>query len=75
MKEMKCLDCEKTFKANSSEEMMNEMMPHYMEDHAEMMKSGTEEDKKIWFCSKIHCTGRLTFQLNHWVVHSRILAN
>jgi hypothetical protein len=29
--------------------MLNNMMPHYMEDHAEMMKSGNEEDKKIWF--------------------------
>lgn len=48
MKEMKCLDCEKTFTANSSEEMMKTMMPHYKEDHAEMMAKGTEETKKVW---------------------------
>ena len=49
MKELKCLDCEKTFKAETSNEMIQTMMPHYVSDHAEMMKSGTEEDKKLWF--------------------------
>ena len=49
MKEMKCLDCEKKFKAESSDGMMQAMMPHYKEDHAEMMASGTEESRKEWF--------------------------
>jgi len=49
MKEMKCLDCEKTFKAQTSGEMMQTMMPHYMADHADLMKEGTEEKKKVWF--------------------------
>ena len=45
---MKCLDCEKTFKANSSDEMMKGMMPHYMSDHKDLMAEGTEEKKKVW---------------------------
>lgn len=48
MKEMKCLDCEKTFKANSPEEMMKTMMPHYMSDHKDIMDKGTEETKGEW---------------------------
>lgn len=46
---MKCLDCEKKFKAKSSEEMMQTMMPHYPEDHAEIMAQGSEESQKVWF--------------------------
>jgi len=49
MKEMKCLDCEKSFKAETSDEMMQTMMPHYKEDHAEMMEKGDEESRKVWF--------------------------
>lgn len=48
MKEMKCLDCEERFKAESSEEMMKTMMPHYMSDHKEIMAAGTDEKKKAW---------------------------
>ena len=48
MKEMKCLDCEKTFKAETSEEMMKTMMTHYMSDHKDIMEQGTEETKKVW---------------------------
>jgi len=48
MKEMRCLDCKKTFKANSPEEMLLAMMPHYESDHAEMMKSGNERKRKEW---------------------------
>ena len=46
---MKCLDCDKKFKADSSDEMMQTMMPHYQEDHKKMMEEGTEESKKDWF--------------------------
>ena len=53
MKEMKCLDCEKTFTSNSPDEMMKTMMPHYMSDHKEIMKEGTEESKKVWM-EKFH---------------------
>lgn len=48
MKQMKCLDCEKTFKAETPDEMMKTMMPHYMEDHKEIMEKGTEESKAEW---------------------------
>ena len=53
MKEMKCLDCEKTFRANSPEEMMKTMMPHYMSDHKDIMDKGTEETKGEWM-KKFH---------------------
>jgi uncharacterized C2H2 Zn-finger protein len=48
MKEMKCPDCDKIFKANSPDEMMKAMHPHYMEDHAEIVKNGDEEQRKAW---------------------------
>ena len=43
---MKCLDCEKTFKAETSDEMLKIMHPHYMSDHKDITEKGTEEDKK-----------------------------
>jgi guanylate kinase len=48
MKEMKCLDCDEMFKAETPEEMMMTMMPHYMEKHADMMKEQNEETKEEW---------------------------
>lgn len=48
MKKMTCLDCDKEFVADTSENMMNTMHPHYMEDHKDMMEEGTEEKKKLW---------------------------
>jgi len=53
MKKMKCLDCDKTFEAETPEEMMKTMMPHYMEDHKDIMEKGTEETKKVWM-KKFH---------------------
>jgi len=53
MKEMKCPDCEKTFEAETSDEMMKAMMPHYMSDHKEIMEAGTEESKEAWM-KKFH---------------------
>jgi len=53
MKKMKCLDCEEEFEAQSSQAMMETMMPHYMEKHKEMMESGTADDKKVWM-EKFH---------------------
>jgi len=49
MKKIKCLDCDKEFSSDSKEEVLNQMMPHYKEDHAEMMASSNEESKKEWF--------------------------
>jgi len=48
MKEIKCLDCNETFKGNSPEEVMKAMMPHYMSDHKDVMANGTEESKAVW---------------------------
>ena len=53
MKEMKCLDCEKMFKAENPQEMMKTMMPHYMSDHQDIMAGGTEEKKEVWM-KKFH---------------------
>lgn len=46
---MKCLDCDKKFSAGSSDEMMQAMMPHYQEDHKEMMEGNASESKEEWF--------------------------
>jgi len=49
MKEMKCIDCgEGSFKAETAEEMMKVMMPHYMEAHKEMMAGQNEETREEW---------------------------
>lgn len=48
MKEMKCLDCDERFKANSPEEMMKTMMPHYMKKHKEIMSGSAKESKEDW---------------------------
>lgn len=45
---MKCLDCEKTFQAETPDDMMKAMMPHYMADHKDIMDAGTDETKKEW---------------------------
>jgi len=48
MKEMKCLDCEETFKGETPKEVMDRMHPHYMSDHQDIMKEGTDEKMKAW---------------------------
>jgi len=48
MKKLKCLDCEEVFEAESSEEMMKKMQPHYMEKHKDIMDKGNDESKKVW---------------------------
>ena len=48
MKEMKCLDCAETFKAETSAEMMQTMMPHYIDAHKEMMEEQSDETKEEW---------------------------
>ena len=53
MKKFKCYDCEEVFEAETAEEMMKTMMPHYMEKHKEIMEKGTEESKKVWM-EKFH---------------------
>ena len=48
MKEMKCLDCDEKFSAETPDAMMQAMMPHYMEKHKEMMEGQNDETKEDW---------------------------
>ncbi len=45
---MKCLDCEESFEAETPDDMMKAMMPHYMGKHSEMMKGQNDESKADW---------------------------
>jgi len=49
MKKIKCLDCDKEFSAETEKEALDQMRPHYMESHKDIMKEGTEAKKKEWF--------------------------
>lgn len=49
MKKITCIDCDKVFEIETKVEGMKAMMPHYMDDHKEVMAAGTEESKKAWF--------------------------
>jgi len=62
MKEFKCPDCEKTFKSETSKEMMNLLHPHYMSDHQDIMKEGTDEKMKDWM-EKFHKDWEATEEL------------
>lgn len=35
--------------SDSKEDVLNQMMPHYMESHKDMMENGNEESKAEWF--------------------------
>jgi hypothetical protein len=48
MKQLKCPDCEKTFKGETAKDVMNAMHPHYMSDHEDIIKNANEEQKKEW---------------------------
>jgi len=48
MKKFKCPDCDEMFESETSEEMLNILMPHYMEKYHEIMAKGTEESKAVW---------------------------
>jgi len=48
MKKMKCYDCEETFESETSKEILNQMYPHYMKEHADIIKNASEEDKNAW---------------------------
>ena len=49
MKTITCLDCEVQFSGETKEELMKNMMPHYMEAHKDVMETGNEEKKQVWF--------------------------
>tara|TARA_B100000745_G_scaffold300509_1_gene254830 strand:+ start:4114 stop:4302 length:189 start_codon:yes stop_codon:yes gene_type:complete len=48
MKKMTCPDCDKEFTADTPENMMDAMHPHYMSDHKEIIEGATPENKKEW---------------------------
>ena len=48
MRKFKCLDCDKTFESETSKEMLNILYPHYMSEHQDVMKGGTDEKMKAW---------------------------
>ena len=49
MKRLKCLDCEEVFEAESSEEMLNKMQPHYMAEHKDIMAGADKNKQQAWF--------------------------
>ena len=53
MKKFKCPDCEKVFEAETSKDMLNLLLPHYMSEHQDVMKGGTDEKMKDWM-EKFH---------------------
>lgn len=50
MTTLKCDLCSHTAEGGTFEEWMKNLMPHYFEEHADVMKdsSHTEEDKQKW---------------------------
>ena len=48
MKEITCYDCEKVFRSETSEDMLNQLHAHYMEVHKEIITNVDEEGKKAW---------------------------
>ena len=48
MKILKCDLCEVTAEGETFEKWMKALMPHYMEAHAEVMKTSTPEDQQKW---------------------------
>lgn len=48
MKTLKCDLCEATAEGETFEDWMKNLMPHYMQDHADVMKTSTKEDQAKW---------------------------
>lgn len=48
MKTLQCYDCNKTFRAKKSDDMLNLMYKHYMDMHRSIITSVNESKKKIW---------------------------
>ena len=55
MKELKCPDCDaansEMYAGESVEDVMQIMMPHYKEVHADVMQSATPEKHQAWIAS------------------------
>jgi len=48
MKTITCYDCDTTFSADTADEILQQMYPHYMEIHNEIITSVDEAGKKAW---------------------------
>lgn len=48
MKKITCYDCENLFTAETSKEMLDKLYAHYMSQHADIIMSAGEEEKKAW---------------------------
>ncbi len=48
MKTLKCDLCEVTAEGETFEEWMKALQPHYMEAHADVMKTANEGDREKW---------------------------
>lgn len=48
MKTVTCDLCEVTAEGETFEAWMQNLMPHYMEAHADVMKTSTLEDQQKW---------------------------
>lgn len=49
MKTITCIDCDMQFSGETQEELMQNMHPHYMESHKDVMAGANEEKRKEWF--------------------------
>lgn len=49
MRNIECLDCDNKFSGETQKEVLDQMHPHYMQDHQDVMKDGDEAKKKVWF--------------------------
>ena len=48
MKKFTCYDCEKTFEAQTSKDMLNLLYPHYMSEHKDIIAGADESQKNAW---------------------------
>ena len=48
MKTLKCDLCDHEAQGETFEEWMMALHPHYTEAHADVVKDGTEEKRKVW---------------------------
>jgi hypothetical protein len=49
MVKLRCIDCEQVeFEAESVQEMLTQMMPHYFEAHQDIMSGQSSESQEQW---------------------------
>lgn len=48
MKTLKCDLCDTVAQGETFEQWMNALMPHYMQAHADVMKTSTKEEQAKW---------------------------